>query len=175
MKIYLRPISDEATQSRRQREQQAVAALVREHIGPEATVAHEASGAPFIVGRPELAISISHSSTHAVIAVGERDDIFGIDIEGPRPQLLRVAQRIVSARDILDTTQPRLVALQHAWSAKEAVYKALRATALPLDDIRLDLPALRATVHRDKGGELHFRLSFRPAPDGQYIAIAHLC
>ena len=32
------------------------------------------------------------------------------------------------------------------WTAKEAVYKALRATALPLEDIVVDLPAMRATA-----------------------------
>lgn len=170
--IRIVPIPEDASLTRRQREQAAVASLITEILGAPAELAHTPEGAPFLPARPDLAISVTHSQTHAAVAIGAAGDIFGIDLEAPRPQLLRTASRFLSPHDILDTTRPRLTALLQAWTAKEAIYKALRAASLPLDAIRLNIPARQATVTANPLPAT-FTLTFRPAPDSQLLAIAH--
>ncbi len=185
LEIHIAEIPQSGGDSRRCREQAAVAALIAAHIGDDARLEHDASRAPYLPTHPDLAISISHSRTHAAIAIGAADECFGIDIEEAREQLLRTALRFISPADILRTDMPRLQSFLYAWVAKEAVYKALRATALPLEAIRLNIPAGKAqvivspdakllAVPVTAGSVLNFSLSFRPAPESQLIAIAKL-
>lgn len=161
VRIFLQPIVGHPGATRRQSEQEAVSAVLSAVLGPGTRITHEESGAPQIASEspadhlpapanlsdlsdtlPE--ISISHSTATAAIALAPRGTAFGIDIEAPREQLRRVASRLISPDDRLPDLD--LFTLLRLWTAKEAVYKALRATALPLDAIAVDLPAMRATA-----------------------------
>lgn len=159
VRIFLQPIVGRPGATRRQSEQEALSAILSAIFGPGARITHEESGAPQIASEnpadPSPEISISHSTATAAIALAPRGTVFGIDIEAPREQLRRVASRLISPHDILppgdksarpDPSAPDLNTLLRLWTAKEAVYKALRATALPLEDIAVDLPAMRATA-----------------------------
>ena len=162
VRIFLQPIVGRPGATRRQSEQAALSAILSAILGPGARITHEESGAPQIASEnpadPSPEISISHSTATAAIALAPRGTVFGIDIEAPREQLRRVASRLISPHDILppgdksarpDPSDPSdldLFTLLRLWTAKEAVYKALRATALPLEDIVVDLPAMRATA-----------------------------
>lgn len=161
VRIFLQPIVGRPGATRRQSEQEAVSAVLSAVLGPGARITHEESGAPQITSEspadplpspanlsdlsdtlPE--ISISHSTATAAIALAPRGTVFGIDIEAPREQLRRVASRLISPDDRLPDLD--MFTLLRLWTAKEAVYKALRATALPLGAIAVDLPAMRATA-----------------------------
>lgn len=178
VRIFLQPIVGRPGATRRQSEQEAVRAVLSAVLGPGARITHEESGAPLIASEspaghlpspsdpsdtlPE--ISISHSATTAAIALAPRGTAFGIDIEAPRTQLRRIASRLISPDDRLPDLD--LFTLLRLWTAKEAVYKALRATALPLDAIAVDLPAMRATALGQT-----FALSHYPLP-GQLLTLA---
>ena len=148
VRIFLQPIVGRPGATRRQSEQEALSAILSAVLGPGARITHEESGAPQIASEnpadPSPEISISHSSATAAIALAPHGTVFGIDIEAPREQLRRVASRLISPHDRLPDLD--LFTLLRLWTAKEAVYKALRATALPLEDIVVDLPAMRATA-----------------------------
>jgi phosphopantetheinyl transferase len=81
---------------------------------------HHLNGAPFIHERPELCVSVSHSQSHAVLVISNNS--IGIDIESPRHQLQRVANRVLSADELADFSSLS-DGLLRAWTAKEAVYK----------------------------------------------------
>lgn len=129
--IYMAPIEGS--------ERQTVAALARESLG--AAIGHYPDGAPFIVGREDTPISISHGAGRALLAVGEPGMKIGVDIESSSrdAQLRRVAPRFVGPSD-----HPSL-SLLHLWTAKEAAYKALRTAGLPLTAIAVT-PASAAAL-----------------------------
>ncbi len=105
--------------SRRDNEQMAVSQLLGEAI-PGASLGHRLNGAPYIHKRPDVFVSVSHSQTHAALAIS--DNNVGIDIEAPRQQLTRVANRFMSP-DELTAFAKQKDGLLRAWTAKEAVYK----------------------------------------------------
>lgn len=126
----------QGTGGRRECEREAEARLLRQAMGDEASLAHYADGAPYVEGRPDIYISLSHSSTTCVLAVS--DAPIGVDIESPRRQLVRVARKFVAE---CETGQPgesetdTMDRLLHLWTAKEAVYKLMRSPGLPLLEI----------------------------------------
>lgn len=112
---------------RREREEAAVSALMREAFGHGTVRGHDSTGVPVAIvdGTPlRCRISLSHSATHAVLAVARAASDIGVDIEEPRPSLSRVVERILSPaeRADCDTQDSRLL----AWTMKEALYKASR-------------------------------------------------
>ena len=121
--IAIQPVERTGGQSRHEAEEAAVAAAIA-RLYPDATpvVGHHPDGAPFLPGRPREYISISHSATHAAVAVSNAP--IGIDIEQPRPQLERVAARFLSEREQA-AAQSIGNGLLKAWTAKEAVFKAV--------------------------------------------------
>lgn len=117
--------------SRREAEKAAVARLL-EYALPGAVLAHTPHGAPIVAGGPF--ISISHSRTHAALAVCAAAPV-GIDIETMRGQLPRVAPRVLSDAEMaVYGVSPE--GLLQAWTLKEAIYKAALTPGL---DFRRDI------------------------------------
>lgn len=91
---------------------------------------HRASGQPAIEGRPDLAISLSHSGSFAALAIG-RECAVGVDLERVRPiaQIERLARRFFcedEAAAVLRRPEPeRLFAFFRTWVRKEAYLKGL--------------------------------------------------
>ena len=133
VRVVMCPLPPEGT--RREAERAAVAALL-EHALPGAVLSHTADGAPVIEGGPY--ISISHSRTHAALAVCSGAPV-GIDIETQRAQLARVAPRVLSEAEMaVYGVSPE--GLLQAWTLKEALYKAALTPGLDFRrDIRLPL------------------------------------
>jgi phosphopantetheinyl transferase len=121
--------------TRRHDEKQAVLSLVHALFGELATIGHEGDGSPFIIpnqacldpdvervlaGRAPF-ISISHSRTHAALAVAPYR--VGIDLESYRSALQHVAHRFLSPEEqaVYSVSHESLL---FAWTAKEALYKA---------------------------------------------------
>ena len=122
--IAITPVRRTPGSSRADDERIAVAeAVSRLFPGTKTTIGHFPDGAPFLAGLSDVRVSVSHSLTHAAVAVSLEP--VGIDIEQPRSQLERVAPRFMSARE-LASAENLPSGLLRAWTAKEAVFKILR-------------------------------------------------
>lgn len=123
---------------RREREREAVAALLAQAAGRPAEIAHTPEGAP-ITDVAGLHISVSHSQHTAALLWSDTPG-YGIDVEENRAgQLERVAPRVLTAEE-LEVYGAIPDGLLMAWTLKEAAFKAaglpdvadLREIALPL-------------------------------------------
>lgn len=119
-RLYATPLAAKG----REHERLAVEALVAEVFGA-AVLAHHADGAPYIIGVAEH-ISVSHGGGYAVLAVSRGP--IGVDIEAPRAQLERIRHKFMRPDDI----SPSLL---HAWTAKEATFKAAALAGITIHDI----------------------------------------
>lgn len=117
-----------------------VARLVREKLGENVRVLHEADGSPILAGSP-LKVSISHS--HHFVALATHPTLrIGIDIEEPRiEQLRRVISKFLSEKEI-PLWDEHLLA---AWTCKEAVFKAAGVQGLGFGQIDITEPGV-ATI-----------------------------
>lgn len=149
---------------RRQAERAATMRLIRYLLGDDAELSHTPDGSPLIIGR-DTNISVSHSRLYAAIAIDPHRRI-GIDTETWRNQLLRVAPRFLSSQEQALYSTPAL--LLHAWTVKEAVYKAAGITGLSLaEGIRLSLtdPNSPHAAAVTTDGHIHpFKLHTIPTP-----------
>lgn len=135
---------------RRAAETETVSRLVADVFGPDAVLAHTPAGAPFIEGF-DGSISISHGCGAVILAVS-RSAVIGIDIEGPRPTLRRVASRFLSPTEFpVYSASDRL--LLQAWTSKEAIFKALGIDALTISEIILP-PDPRQRIFTSHGREI---------------------
>lgn len=122
---------DDIPGTRSEREAAAKARLLCELLGPEARIEHYDDGAPYVAGRPDLCVSVSHSLEMCAMVVA--DQPVGIDVETLRPQLERVSRKFVAPGE----EAADLETLRRLWMAKEAVYKLMRTPGLALTDIRV--------------------------------------
>jgi phosphopantetheinyl transferase len=162
-------------QNRREREKEAVSRLLEHAVGVGSTIGHKDDGAPYIALADGSAdsgrhISVSHSSTHALLAISDRP--VGADIDHERPTLLRVASRFLSPEEFAAFGDD-IALLLKAWTAKEAVFKA---SALHPSDFAAQIALSRdldhATVTVGNKSEEHIVMHLE-ASLSQTIAIAH--
>lgn len=135
-------------------ERQAIATLIHENISPSAELSHLPSGAPLIIGS-SLHISISHGADTALLAINPCHPI-GIDIEAPRPQLLRIAPRFMDPEEYHLYGHSLNTALA-VWTAKEATFKAAGIPDLTIGEIHVDLATHRTTARSLSFSLHHFR------------------
>lgn len=138
VKVFYQKIDRRNGENRREAERRAVSECL-EAAGLTSEIGHLSSGAPFLINEDEYKISISHSEEWAVIAVGgATDGRFGIDVEKTdRKQLENVARRILSNEE-LETAVKMENGFAKAWTAKEAVFKAVGNEGVNfIDDIKL--------------------------------------
>lgn len=131
--IYIDSIPDCGAGGRRESERRAVVGIIQQVL-PGAVLRHTPSGAPQIDG---MHVSVSHSRHYAAVGLSERP--VGIDIEERRTaQLERVATRFLDDEEMARGAFSPDVLLR-AWTAKEAVFKALAPhnEGVVLSDIRL--------------------------------------
>lgn len=105
----------------------AVLKLIGRAFGPDAELLHDDSGRPYVKGSP-LSISVSHSRSEAIVAVSASDSI-GIDIEDWRPALRDTAHKWLTEHEASIFTSD--LELLKAWTAKEAIFKAMPASRQP--------------------------------------------
>lgn len=148
VKIAIVPIAPVEGQTRSERERLAVHAALNSLLdGEDFHYAHRPSGAPYLEGRPELSISVSHSLTLAAVALANGP--VGIDIEQPRPQLQRIARRFLSDHEQANFGES-VEKLLRAWTAKEAIFKAAGKEGIDFArDIRLAEDMSTATFKDD--------------------------
>lgn len=109
-------------------------ALLARELGFVPEIVYEPSGAPRLVGFAGC-ISVSHSSTHAVVCIA--DGPCGVDIESVDRDFARVQARYMNAAEQALSPDPLLPAV--VWCAKECLYKyARRSGADWLRDLKVD-------------------------------------
>lgn len=148
--IFVTEIENEST-SRRANERMAVSLLLGEAM-PGASLGHHLNGMPYIHERPEVFVSVSHSQTHAALAISNNN--IGVDIEAPRHQLARVASRFLSPTEQTEFAK-HSNGLLRAWTAKEAVYKCAGYEGVDFANEIHITPSGSATL-RDKTFTLHW-------------------
>ena len=141
--------------SRREREREATAWLLRHTFGEDAAIelSHAPNGAPRLrVDGGEWHLSVSHSRARAAIALSRHHRI-GIDVEEWRDQLERVRHKFI-APDEEEGWGNRLL---DAWMAKEAAYKAFEPSdsitvlSVSLHGTTASYGAARASLHFGDG------------------------
>lgn len=136
----------------------AIQNLINTFFGHKVSLSHLPSGAPLL--NNGWNISISHCRTLVAVTLWQENIKVGVDVETMRTQQLqRVAPRYLSVyeRELFRSPQ----ALLQAWTAKEAVYKALLCPQLTWTDISLSYDQSLATV----GTSVLELTSFSPHPE----------
>lgn len=87
------------------------------------TLEHSVNGAPFS-NDIEGSISISHSKGTLAIAHSMQRN-FGIDIEHVSPRVIKIRDKFLSPEEKLKIAEADIVAHTRAWTAKEALFKAI--------------------------------------------------
>lgn len=153
--LYTTVIDRADTDSPRNAERRAVAALAEAAFGPGVEISHRPDGSPYI-NKEGIYISVSHSRHHAALAVAAHE--VGIDIEQQRTQLIRIAGRFLSAEEQKIYNTPALIL--RAWTLKEASYKALRP----------DTPATKIALPPAAGWRIVYSGPHPAVPDA-YLSI----
>ena len=140
-----------------------------------------ATGKPLISGRQELAFSLAHCETHAVIAVASHA-LVGVDVEHHHSvnDALGISRRYFAREeaDVLDRQAPQELdaAFLRLWVCKEAFIKAIGlGLSYPLDRVIVggfdgEHPYYRA-IDEPHGLPLHWTLTLIER-ERSYIAIA---
>lgn len=132
--LGITPIEADPGRTRTEREHAAVGDIIARFFGVDARIGHRDTGAPYLVGREDISLTVSHSRDYAAIAFSTRRTI-GVDIEQWREQLMRVAPRVLSESEMAVYSVSSDLLL-HAWTMKEALYKAALTPGL---DFRRDI------------------------------------
>ena len=118
---------------KRQREKAAERLLLCRAFGHPVTLSYTEQGAPYVEGS-DVNISISHTARLVVLALSEKH-VIGIDAEqADRQQVIKVRDKFLNASEKKFIAPDNLAAHIIAWTAKEAIIKAERNSALDWTD-----------------------------------------
>ena len=168
------PVEDMVDQPvKRQREKAVERLLLCSAFGGPVTMCHDSQGAPSVEGR-DVNISITHTPQLVALAWNERVPI-GIDAERTdRQQVLKVRNKFLNSSEQQFIAPDDLDAHIIAWTAKEAVIKAERNSAIDwTNGIVLETFEVQAgeTSFFARCGDRRYRLITRCAED-HYITVA---
>lgn len=158
---------------KRQREKAAERLLLCHAFGRPVSMGHTDQGAPFVVDS-DVNISISHTPRLVALACCD-EHVIGLDAEQmDRQQVLRVRDKFLNAVEQQFIAPDDLAAHVIAWTAKEAIIKATRNSALDwTEGITLspfDMDVSPIDFHADCGG-VRYRLC-TCVVDGHYLTVA---
>lgn len=161
---------------KRQRERAAERLLLCHALGHPVTISHDDHGAP-VADREALNISITHTQWLVAMAI-DRKQVVGVDAESvTRHQVLRVRDKFLNASEQRFIAADDLDAHIVAWTAKEAVIKAERNSALDWTDgiilqpFAMPRPMTGGLHFTARCGNRHYRLETRRVDD-HYITLA---
>lgn len=110
--------------------------LLEAGVSPEG-LSHDPDGIPHLESGQQL--SISHTKNLAGIALGSQP--LGIDLEVYRPKIERIAPRFLNAKENYALESPmKIEKLSLIWTAKEALYKALKQKGIVFSEQLLVAP-----------------------------------
>ena len=168
------PVEDlEELPAKRQREKAAERLLLCHAFGRPVTLLHDGQGAPSL-HEIEESISITHTMKLVALAWNE-DCVIGLDAEqDDRSQVVKVRNKFLNASEQQFIQPGDLAAHIVAWTAKEAVIKAERNSAIDwTDGIVLEPFEVQAgeTSFFARCGDRRYRLITR-CTEGHYITVA---
>ena len=115
--------------AKRQREKTVERLLLHRAFGHPVSLQHNSKRAPFIEDS-DVNISITHTMQLVALAI-DNSRIIGLDAELiDRPQVLRVRDKYLNAKEQRFISPDDLPAHVIAWTAKEAIIKATRDSAI---------------------------------------------
>ena len=164
---------------KRQREKAAERLLLCHAFGHPVTLSYTEQGAPYVEGS-DVNISISHTMRLVVVALSE-NHVIGVDAEqADRQQVIKVRDKFLNANEKQFIASNDLAAHIIAWTAKEAIIKAERNSALDwtegiclepftVEDIMPDIITLSARC-----GNRRYGLTTRRV-DGHFLTLAVAC
>lgn len=114
----------EQLSDKRKREKLFVNHLLQQQK-PNARIAYEEGGKPYLPGSPTTGISISHSGNYASLMLSEECANIGIDIEkNNTAKVLRVRHKFMADEEVaLHPTPDEGTDALLAWTTKEALFK----------------------------------------------------
>jgi phosphopantetheinyl transferase (holo-ACP synthase) len=140
---------------------------------------HDDQGAPFVEGF-DVNISITHTPNLVAVAINEHQ-VVGVDAEQmDRQQVLRVRDKFLNDKEKLFIAPDDLAAHIIAWTAKEAIIKAERNSALDwtngicLEPFAVDEPDIDQITFAACCGTHCYCLNVR-AIEGHYLTLATPC
>ena len=158
---------------KRQREKAAERLLLCRAFGHPVTLSYTEQGAPYVEGS-DVNISISHTARLVVLALSEKH-VIGIDAEqADRQQVIKVRDKFLNASEKKFIAPDNLAAHIIAWTAKEAIIKAERNSALDWTDgicLAPFTPDPTETVFAARRGTRLYNLVSR-CVEGHYITLA---
>ena len=161
---------------KRQREKAAERLLLRHVYGRYVSLRHDAQGAPSLEGETAN-ISITHTPRLVALALND-SRVIGLDAEQmDRRQVLRVRDKFLNVDEQQFIAPDDLAAHIIAWTAKEAVIKAERNSAIDwTDGITLEPFVIHAdeTLLMARCAGNRYRLECRQI-DGHYLTLASPC
>lgn len=152
---------------KRQREVAAERLLLQQAFGKPVTLTHDGQGAPMVTG-----MDVSISITHTVGLVGlawNAHLVVGLDAERiDRRQVIKVRDKFLNAAEQQFIAEDDQAAHIIAWTAKEAIIKAERNSAIDwTEDICLEPPVAEGgeTIFDARYAERRYRLVSRLLQD----------
>lgn len=114
--------------------------LLHTLTGNASSISHTPGGVPFIAGS-NMNISISHTRGYVAMAISRR--CIGIDIEHFSDKVLRVRQKFLNEAEARHIEADNVALNIAAWTAKEALYKAVLTPGINLSHhIPIDAQAI---------------------------------
>lgn len=158
---------------KRQREKAAERLLLCCAFGYPVSLLHDKQGAPFI---EDLDVNISISHTHQLVALAVDDSqVIGIDAEqADRQQVIKVRDKFLNANEKQFIASDDLAAHIIAWTAKEAIIKAERNSAIDwTEGIVLEPFTVKdaEVTFAARCGDNRYRLTTR-CVQGHYLTLA---
>ncbi len=126
------PAECDAKAESRRREILAERILLRHIFGENTALLHNRDLAP-LLSATHRRISIAHARGRLCIAVARDNEAFGIDLETPRPRVLNVRTAFLNDGEQQWIAPTDIASHLVAWTAKEAVFKAISDRALVTD------------------------------------------
>jgi len=120
----------------RKKEWLAVRVLLKELLSEEQEVAYHSDGRPFLPGRPDCSISISHTKGYVAVYCEEGKKT-GVDIEYRSDRIRKIKHKFLSEEELAWINPNQEIAhLLICWCAKETLFKLMYAEEV---DFRQDL------------------------------------
>lgn len=172
------PVEDlETSPVKRQREKAAERLLLHRAFGHPMTLRYSSQGAPMIEDS-DVNVSFSHTPK-LVVMVCDTEHVIGVDAEqADRQQVLRVRDKYLNTSEKQFIAPDDLADHVIAWTAKEAIIKAERNSALDwtngitLDPFTLDGIEQGEITFTARSGDSYYRLITRLL-EGHYITLAY--
>lgn len=162
--------------AKRQREKAAELLLLCRAFGRPVALYHDRQGAPSVEGEA-MNISITHTPLLVAVALDE-NRIVGLDAERTdRHQVIKVRSKFLNASEQQFVAPDDLAAHIVAWTAKEAIIKAERNSALDwtegivLEPFIIDVPEPDGMMLAATCAGHRYRLEIRFV-DGHYLTLA---